>query len=390
MPPGRRTAPLQDAFPDPPDRAWAARDPDACWRAVVTRDARADETFVYAVKTTGVFCRPSCKARTPLPANVTFHASPDDARAAGFRACKRCTPDAPSRTAREASIVAAACATLADSETTPTLATLAAAAGLSPFHFQRLFKRVTGLTPRTYAAALKARRVAAALAEAPSVTTAIHDAGYGSASRFYEGATARLGMTPTTWRKGGAQQTIRYAIGDSALGRALVATTPRGVCAILLGDDDAALVKDLSKRFPKARLDADDDAFTGIARAALAAVDLPQAAAHLPLDVRGTAFQERVWQELRRIPPGETLTYAALANRIGSPQATRAVASACAANPLAVVVPCHRVVRGDGGLGGYRWGLARKEALLAREAVTAPLAPRSDKKGTQRTRRRGD
>lgn len=331
---------------------------DPRWAAVLSRDAQADSSFVYAVRTTGIYCRPTCAAKLAKPENVRYFDTHRDAEAAGFRACKRCCPNAPSPDQQRAETVAAACRFIEAAEEPPALQALAQLAGLSPFHFHRLFKRITGVTPKQYATANRAGRVRKGLQQSATVTEGVYAAGYNSNSRFYEGNA--LGMTPTTYRRGGEGETIRYATGQCSLGPILVARSERGVCAILLGDDD------LQERFPKATLVPDDgQALADVIRY----VDLP-ADPHLPLDIRGTAFQQRVWKALQAIPAGETATYAQIAERIGSPSSIRAVASACAANPLAVAVPCHRVIRADGTLAGYRWGLDRKRALLRRERKT--------------------
>ena len=340
----------------------------ARWTALRARDASADGTFVYSVKTTGVYCRPSCAARPARPENVAFHADPAAAERAGFRACKRCKPDQPPRAERDAAQVAALCRMIEDADQVPTLDQLASRAGLSSFHTHRLFKAVTGVTPRAYAAAHRARRVRGELATRATVTEAIYGAGYGSSARFYEASNAVLGMTPTAFRAGGTGAEIRFAIGQCSLGAILVAATERGVCAILLGDDPEALAHDLERRFPRAQLVGADPAFEQLVARVVGLVEQPGVGAELPLDIRGTAFQQRVWKALRRIPAGRTASYRDIARRIGAPRAVRAVAQACAANALAVAIPCHRVVRTDGDLSGYRWGVERKRALLDRES----------------------
>jgi AraC family transcriptional regulator of adaptative response/methylated-DNA-[protein]-cysteine methyltransferase len=342
-----------------------AKDPR--WAVVVARDARADDRFVYAVTTTGVYCRPSCPSRRPRPEHVRFHASAASAERAGFRACRRCRPSEPSLALRHSALVTAACRTIEGAERPPGLEALARAAGLSPYHFHRIFKAVTGLTPKSYAAALRSGRLRAGLRRGGTVTAAMLDAGFGSSARLYEKSGELLGMTPGMYRAGGAQADIRYAAGPCSLGMVLVAQSDRGICAILFGDDPEALVRDLHDRFPRASLHAGDAKFESQLATVIAFVETPAAGLHLPLDIRGTAFQQRVWQALRAIPAGGTASYAEIAQRIGAPRAVRAVASACAANPLAVAVPCHRVVRSDGGLSGYRWGIERKRALLDRE-----------------------
>jgi AraC family transcriptional regulator of adaptative response/methylated-DNA-[protein]-cysteine methyltransferase len=319
------------------------------------------------VITTGIYCRPACSSRRPNPENVRFYASYEAAEAAGLRACLRCRPRDVAPAQQSAALVAQACRRIEGSETPPRLDELAREAGLSPFHFHRLFRKATGLTPRAYGRALRERRLSAALRDEATVTDAIYAAGYGSAGRFYEAAGARLGMTPTRYRAGGAHEDIRFAVAQSALGAVLVAESARGVCAISLGDDPEALTRELQDRFPAARLTGDDPAFQARVAQVVAFVEAPGLGLDLPLDIRGTAFQQRVWQALRAVPPGETLSYAALAARIGAPAAVRAVAGACAANTLAVAVPCHRIVRADGSLSGYRWGVERKAALLKKE-----------------------
>lgn len=341
---------------------------DPRWAAVQARDKRADGRFFYSVRTTGVYCRPSCGARRARPENVAFHATSAAAERAGFRPCKRCKPDQPSLTEQHAAMVTAACRAIEQAETTPTLEQLARPSGLSPFHFHRVFKAVAGVTPKQYAAAHRNRRLRDELERAATVTEAIFDAGYNASSRFYETADQVLGMTPSSYRAGGADSEIRFAIGECSLGAILVAQSERGVCAILLGDDPDALARDLQDRFPKARLIGGDGAFEQLVARVIGLIETPAIGLELPLDVRGTAFQQRVWQALCDIPAGSTVSYSEVARRIGSPAAVRAVAGACAANMLAVAIPCHRVVRNDGELSGYRWGVERKRKLLEREA----------------------
>jgi len=341
---------------------------DPCWAAVVGRAAAADGTFYYSVKTTGVYCRPSCAARLARPENVRFHRTCAEAEKAGFRPCKRCKPDQASLAAQHAALVTEACRVIEGAETAPSLAALAKTVGMSAYHFHRVFKHATGLTPRGYAAAHRGRRVRQALTRGGTVTAAIFDAGYNSNSRFYETSDALLGMTPTNYRAGGANTEIRFAVGECSLGAILVAHSSQGICAILMGDDPDALARDLQDRFPRATLIGGDAAFEQLVATVVGFVEAPGTGLDLPLDVRGTAFQQRVWQALRDIPPGDTATYTDIAQRIGAPRAVRAVASACAANALAVAIPCHRVIRTDGDLAGYRWGVARKRALLARES----------------------
>ena len=350
------------------DRSAATTLADPRWAAVVGRDRGADGQFVYAVRTTGIYCRPGCPSRPPKPENVTFFATPAAAAAAGFRPCQRCRPETTSLAVRQQAIISDLCRGIEQAEQPPTLAQLAARAGLSPHHLHRLFKARTGLTPHAYASAVRAGRLRAALHNNDRVTDAIYAAGYNTGSRGYAESDALLGMTPGVYRAGGARQEIRFASGPCSLGCVLVARSARGLCAILLGDEPAALVRDLEQRFPAARLLADDAELAQQLAEVVRFVDAPQSGLDLPLDIRGTAFQQRVWQALRAIPPGRTASYSEIAERLGAPQAVRAVAGACAANALAVAIPCHRVVRSDGGLAGYRWGIERKRALLAREA----------------------
>src|SRR5471032_2994390 len=337
------------------------------WDAVQRRDRAADGAFYYAVSSTGVYCRPSCASRPKLRANVAFYASGAEAEQAGFRACLRCKPDQPPLAARQAAIVAQACRLIEDAEAEPDLDSLAAASGMSRFHFHRVFKAHTGITPKAYAAARRARRMQDGLAGPGSVTDAIYAAGYNSSGRFYAQSPARLGMTPSAFRAG-SSATIRFAIGACSLGAILVASTDKGLCAILLGDDADALARDLQDRFPQAQLIGAEPAYEQVVARVVGLIEAPGIGLDLPLDVRGTAFQQRVWQVLRDIPAGRTVSYAELAALAGSPNGARAVAGACAANPLAVAIPCHRVVRNDGALSGYRWGVERKAALLDREA----------------------
>jgi len=337
------------------------------WSAVTVRDGSQDGAFYYAVRTTGVYCRPSCGARLPRRENVSFYESTGAARAAGFRPCKRCRPDEPPRAAREAAWVAQACRMIEGAEEAPTLEHLAARIGLSPHHFHRIFKSVTGVTPKAYALSNRAERVRTALAGPNTVTQAIYEAGFNASSRFYECADRELGMKPARYRAGGTRERIRFAVAQCSLGSILVAATEKGVCAILMGDDPGALAHDLQDRFASAELVGGDADFEHTVAQVIALVEEPARGSALPLDIRGTAFQRRVWQALREIPPGETAGYRDIAVRIGEPKAARAVAQACGANPLAVAIPCHRVVRTDGALSGYRWGVERKRTLLRRE-----------------------
>jgi len=342
---------------------------EARWQAVQQRDPAADGVFWYSVRTTGVYCRPSCAARVPRRENVAFHASRPAAEKAGFRPCKRCRPDETAPAERQAAAVAKACRLIERSEEMPSLAALARAAGMSRFHFHRVFKSVTGVTPKAYADGQRANRVREALAASGSVTEALYGAGFNSSGRFYAAAPGVLGMTPRDFRAGGNGAEIRFALGQCSLGAILVAATRKGVCAISLGDDPDTLLRDLQDRFPKARLIGGDAAFEKLVARVVGFVEAPAQTFDLPLDMRGTAFQQRVWRALKKIPAGTTATYSEIARRIGRPKAVRAVGQACADNALAIAIPCHRVVRTDGSLSGYRWGLARKRALLDKEAA---------------------
>jgi AraC family transcriptional regulator of adaptative response/methylated-DNA-[protein]-cysteine methyltransferase len=342
---------------------------DPRWARVLARDRTADGKFWYSVVTTGVYCRPSCPSRTANPKNVQLHDTIADAKATGFRPCKRCHPDGLSIDAENAALVARACRLIEQSEEEPSLNVLAEAVGRSASYFHRSFKTVTGLTPKVYAAAHRASKVRNGLASGSSVTEAIYDAGYNSSGRFYEKSTDMLGMTPTQFKAGGANEEIRFALGQTSLGAILVASSKRGVASILLGNDPDALLRQLQDRFPKAKLIGADRDYEALVARVVGFIEAPQIGLNLPLDVRGTAFQRRVWQALQEIPVGQTASYAEIAQRIGSPKAIRAVAGACAANNLAVVIPCHRVVRNDGALSGYAWGVERKKALLDREGA---------------------
>jgi AraC family transcriptional regulator of adaptative response/methylated-DNA-[protein]-cysteine methyltransferase len=340
------------------------------WDALQRRDALADGVFWYSVSSTGVYCKPSCGARTALRRNVRFHASCLDAEAAGFRACLRCKPKQPPLAERHAQAVAHACGLIDaafDPGETPDLDSLAVACGMSRFHFHRVFKAHTGITPKAYAAAGRARRLQQGLAQAPTVTEALYAAGFNSSGRFYAAADGVLGMTPTAFRAGGSGCAIRFAIGACSLGAILVAATDKGICAILMGDDPDLLARDLQDRFPRAELRGADFEFEATVAKVVGFVEAPAIGLDLPLDVRGTVFQQRVWQALRAIPSGATVSYAELAARVGVAAGARAIAGACAANPIAVAIPCHRVVRQDGSISGYRWGVERKAALLKRE-----------------------
>lgn len=345
---------------------------DPRWLAVRHRDAAQDGQFVFAVVTTGIYCRPSCASRPAKPENIRFFDTPAAAAAAGFRPCRRCRPDALSPDQDNAQRMTALCRLLDQADPIPSLADLAAGEGISPQHLLRRFKATVGMTPLAYARAARAERLRTALqdpARNTSVTDAFYDAGFGSSGRFYEQADRMLGMAPSQFRKGGQGETITYGLGQCWLGDILVAGGSRGICAILLGDAPAALVADLRARFPQARIEPAGEDFQDWMALAIALVDDPQTGRALPLDMRGTVFQHRVWQALLDIPPGQTTTYSDLAQGIGQPRAVRAVASAVAANPLAVAVPCHRVLRLDGQWTGYRWGIERKRALLRREGV---------------------
>jgi AraC family transcriptional regulator of adaptative response/methylated-DNA-[protein]-cysteine methyltransferase len=340
---------------------------DARWAALVSRNPEAEGTFFYAVRTTGVYCRPSCGARTPRRENVEFFPTAGAAEEAGYRPCRRCRPEQPPSGERHAAMVADLCRRIESSDRIPTLDALARHAGMSPSHLHRLFKAVTGVTPRAYGDAKRRQRIRAEMTRRSTVTEAILAAGYNSSGRFYEKSNRVLGMTPTRYRTGGSQTEIQFAVGQCSLGAILVAASTRGVCAILLGDDPERLVRDLQDSFPRAELVGGDAGFEELVARAVGLVETPGSGPGLPLDVRGTAFQQRVWRALQEIPPGETATYSEIAKRIGAPGSTRAVGRACAANVLAVVIPCHRVVRRDGALSGYRWGVERKRKLLARE-----------------------
>lgn len=338
---------------------------DARWQAVVERNKAADGHFVYGVRTTGFYCLPSGSTRLPKRENVEFFDSPAEAESQGYRPGKRFLRQ---QASDPAATIARACRYIEACDDPPTLADIAARAGMSAFHFHRLFRAATGLTPRGYAAAHRSQRLRGRLREAQRVTDAFVDAGFGSSGRFYESAPAMLGMTPKSWRAGGEGVRIWFALGACSLGDILVAQSAKGICAILLGEDADALLRELQDSFPQAELVGGDAAFEQVVARVVGFIEHPQAGLGLPLDIRGTAFQQRVWQALRDIPPGATVSYAEVARRIGSPNAVRAVAGACAANKLAVAIPCHRVVRNDGALSGYRWGVERKRALLEKEA----------------------
>jgi AraC family transcriptional regulator of adaptative response/methylated-DNA-[protein]-cysteine methyltransferase len=341
---------------------------DARWAAVRARDCAAEGAFVYAVRTTGIYCGPTSSARLPKRENVEFFASAAEAEAAGYRASRRATADQVTASVQRTEMVARACRMIDESEAQPSLEELAAQAGVSSFHFHRVFKAEAGLTPKAYASASRARRLRGELGESATITDAIYGAGFNSNSRFYEASVNLLGMSPKEYRDGGSNAEIRFAVGQCSLGAILVAQSQRGICAILLGDDPDGLVKDLQDQFKKATLIGGDAGFEQLIAQVVGFVEQPALGLNLPLDVRGTAFQERVWQALREVPAGVRVSYSQVAERIGSPGAARAVAQACGANTLAVAIPCHRVVSRDGDISGYRWGVERKRELLMREA----------------------
>ena len=341
---------------------------DPRWVRIVARDKSADGHLWYSVATTGVYCRPSCPSRTANPGNVQLHDTLQSARATGFRPCKRCNPDGLSLESENAVLIAKACRIIEESEEEPSLETLADAIGRSPSHFHRVFKAATGLTPKQYAAANRAQRIRQGLVAGNSVTEVIYDAGFNSGGRFYENATDMLGMSPSQYRAGGTNEEIKFAVGQTSLGAILVASSTKGVASFLLGDDPDELVRNLQDRFPKAHLIGANRDYEALVARVVGFVEAPNIGLDLPLDVRGTAFQHRVWRALQQIAVGETVSYAVIARRIGSPQAARAVADACAANNFALAIPCHRVLRNDGSLSGYAWGVERRRRLLGREA----------------------
>jgi AraC family transcriptional regulator of adaptative response/methylated-DNA-[protein]-cysteine methyltransferase len=335
-------------------------DADAAWKAVLARDKAQDGRFVTGVLTTGIYCRPSCAARHPKRENVRFFATGEEAAAAALRPCLRCKPD---EVARDTAALAKALRLIDAAETPRPLEALAEAVGYSPFHFHRIFKRATGVTPAAYARGKRARSMTESLTSNGRVTDAIYDAGYSGPGRFYADAKDRLGMTPTRWRDGGRGETIRWATAETSLGTMLVAATGRGICRLSFDEGEA----ELQLRFPNATIEPGGEAMAELVARTVAAVEAPERPHDLPLDVRGTAFQEAVWRELARIPPGESLSYAALAARAGRPQAVRAAGTACGSNQIAILIPCHRARRGDGSPGGYAYGLERKASLLDRE-----------------------
>jgi len=337
------------------------------WDAVTGRERAMDGVFFYAVRTTGVYCRPSCPSRRPKPENVVFFRTRSGAERAGFRPCKRCKPERDIQTDANSEIVEKVCRYIDTHPDQPaTLEKLSGAIGLSPFHLHRTFKALTGITPRAYADSRRLESLKAGLREGHSVTRSLYDAGYGSSSRLYERASAQLGMTPSRYRKQGSGVTIRYSIAETPVGRLLLAATVRGVCSIQFGDSDTTLEGALRREYPQADIVRNDKQLTAWVRAVRNRIR-GENTASLPLDIRATAFQRLVWEQLRAIPSGVTRSYSEIAKRIGKPRAARAVARACATNPVAVAIPCHRVVREDGALGGYRWGIQRKRKLLALE-----------------------
>ena len=338
----------------------ARLDPETAWAAFMRRDRAWDGRVIGAVKSTGIYCKPSCPARRPKRENVVFYASAEEARAAGYRPCLRCKPD---EVGRDREAVAQAVKLIEAADEAPTLDELAAAVGYAPHHFQRMFKRDLGVSPAEYSRALRMRRAQSALKENDRVTDAIYDAGYSGPSGFYSDAKERLGMTPSAWRDGGRGETIRWTTFDSPLGTMLIASTSKGICRLTFDESEASL----KRHFPNATIVQDDGGMRELVEGALAAIEHPNAAPELPIDVAGTAFQEKVWRELRKIPLGETRSYAEIAAAIGQPTAVRAVGTANGDNHVAVLIPCHRVIRSDGTLGGYAGGLDRKRHLLAVE-----------------------
>lgn len=344
---------------------------DLRWQQVVARDTSADDRFVYAVESTGIYCRPSCGAKRPQRERVSFYSSWQAAEKAGYRACRRCRPNQPSAKQQQTQRLAAVCDYIDAQSHIPTLAELAQQFSLSPYYLQRLFKQQIGVTPKVYAEAARQRRVKAALHNETTITEAIYDAGYASSSRFYEKSHALIGMTPTRYRLGGAEQRIDFVLSDSPLGCLLVALTAKGVCHVALGQEPLALLGELRRTFPRASLQPGGQTASLTLQTLVELIQSPAKTVDLPLDIQGTAFQQRVWQALRKIPLGTTVTYQQVAQSLGLPKGSRAVANACAANTIALLIPCHRVVRQDGGLAGYRWGETRKAALLAREYYAA-------------------
>jgi len=339
-----------------------------CWAAVIAHDASQDGQWVYSVKTTGVYCRPGCASRQPLRNNVAFYATNAEAETAGFRPCKRCRPHEGSQAERHVAAVERACALIRGSDALPSLDQLANAAGISRFHFHRVFKQITGITPRDWGKAHRLGRFADRLDAGDNVAAAVYAAGFGASSGAYAAAPTGLGMTPGARQHGGRGETIRFTTVRTVLGWALVAATERGICMTALGDEKSPLEAELRRRFPAALIWPADAALAAWAEKIVRFITAPGEQPDLPLDIRGTAFQARVWRALQKVPPGTTATYSEIAAALGQPKAVRAVAAACAANKLALLVPCHRIVRRDGDLAGYRWGIERKRALLARES----------------------
>lgn len=340
---------------------------DPRWQAILQRDASVNEQFVYAVKTTGIYCRPGSASRIPKPEHVEFFDSAEDAEQAGYRPSKRLGYTSLELQQRYTEIISKVCQFIETCEVEPSLTVLAEQAALSSYHFHRIFKMQTGVTPKTYIKAWRANRLRKQLEDQAKVTTAIYEAGFNSSNSFYEQATGILGMQPKDYQRGGIHQQITFAVGQSRLGSIMVAQSLQGICAITLGDDPAQLLQDLQDLFPKAELIGGDAAFEQLVAQVVGFVEAPEIGWHLPLDIQGTVFQQRVWQALQKIPLGKTVTYSELAEQLGQPKAVRAVASACANNKIAVAIPCHRVIRQDGSLAGYRWGIERKQQLLQHE-----------------------
>jgi AraC family transcriptional regulator of adaptative response/methylated-DNA-[protein]-cysteine methyltransferase len=353
-------------------RGAVSSDDEAFWRAVLKRDARFDGKVFFAVRSTGIYCRPSCPARRPRREQVVFFRVPEAADSAGFRSCRRCRPRSTAMTDPQVEMVRQACVYIESHlDESPTLEDLSAHTGVSPYHLQRVFKRIVGITPRQYAAAFRLSHFKTSVKKGGTVTGAMYEAGYGSSSRLYERAPGQLGMTPADYRRGGKGVRIHYTITGCSLGRLLVAATEKGVCSVRIGDSDAALDADLLSEYPAAEVNRDDEFLSNLVEQLLRHIEGQQPHLDLPIDVQATAFQWSVWEKLRAIPYGSTRSYSDIARAMGRPTATRAVARACATNPVALVIPCHRVVREDRSLGGYRWGLERKRALLERERSLA-------------------
>ncbi len=357
------------------ERVVSSIEADPRWTAIVKRDSSFDGKFYYAVKTTGVYCRPSCNARLAKPQNVVFYETSHEAELAGFRACKRCRPTDESLRHRQAETIVKACRDIEASDEPPTLAALAKSAGSSTYHFHRTFKAITGVTPKAYADAHRKKLVQSELTHGErSISEAIYEAGFNSSGRFYAKSNDMLGMTPREYKRGGKDIEIHFAVGETTLGAILVARSEKGVCAISLGDDPARLVRDLQDRFPQAVLFGGDAAFELVVAKIVGYVENPTMGLDLPLDIRGTSFQRRVWEALRLIPVGKTVCYSDVAQLLGAPSAVRAIAGACAANVLAVAIPCHRVIKSDGSISGYRWGIERKRELLRRETAATRIS----------------